>query len=153
EGKVMIRYSAYLTLAACLLVVPRAMSRQPAPAPQGQPSSTGVTSNSRVPVNPYSAPEYAPSPTRHEPYAGDPSGGSGGGVGNGTSPAAGGGNPAGTAAPSGSGPARALVLTLTASGVPHQNGQITWPRILRLAGADSQMQRLEAQLQLAAEQV
>jgi hypothetical protein len=45
------------------------------------------------------------------------------------------------------------VLTLTASGVPHQNGLIAWPRILRLAGADPQMQRLEAQLQLAAEQV
>jgi hypothetical protein len=46
-----------------------------------------------------------------------------------------------------------LLLILSASGVPHKNGQIIWPSILRLANADADIQRMEAQLQLAAEQV
>lgn len=51
------------------------------------------------------------------------------------------------------GPTRALVLILSASGVPHHKGQIDWPPVLRLVRADAEMQRVEAQLHLAAEQV
>jgi hypothetical protein len=37
--------------------------------------------------------------------------------------------------------------------VPNQNGQVAWPLGFRLLRADAQLQQLEAQLQLAAEQV
>ena len=57
------------------------------------------------------------------------------------------------AASSGGGSGRALEVILKASGVPNQNGQVAWPLGLRLLRADSEMQQLEAQLQLAAEQV
>ena len=65
----------------------------------------------------------------------------------------GGGDSASAAAPSGGGSARALEVILKASGVPNQNGQVAWPLGLRLLRADSEMQQLEAQLQLAVEQV
>jgi hypothetical protein len=44
-------------------------------------------------------------------------------------------------------------VILKASGVPKHNGRVAWPSGLRLLGADSQLEQLEAQLQLAAEQV
>ena len=44
-------------------------------------------------------------------------------------------------------------MILKASGVPNRHGQVTWPEALRLLSPDSQLQQLEAQLQLAAEQV
>jgi hypothetical protein len=37
--------------------------------------------------------------------------------------------------------------------VPHHQGQIDWPHVLHLVHADAEMRRVEAQLQLAAEQV
>ena len=64
----------------------------------------------------------------------------------------GGGSPS-AGASSGGGSARALEVILKASGVPNQNGQVAWPRGLRLLRADSQLLQLGAQLQLAAEQV
>ena len=56
-------------------------------------------------------------------------------------------------ASSGGGSARALEVILTASGVPNQHGEVAWPLGLRLLRVDSLMQQLEAQLQLAVEQV
>jgi hypothetical protein len=44
-------------------------------------------------------------------------------------------------------------VILKASGVPNQNGRVAWPVAFRLLEADSLRQQLEAQLQLAAEQV
>jgi hypothetical protein len=44
-------------------------------------------------------------------------------------------------------------VILKASGVPNQHGQVVWPLGFRLLRADAQLQQLEAQLQLAAEQV
>ncbi|MFL5335823.1 MAG: hypothetical protein ACJ8H8_22245 [Geminicoccaceae bacterium] len=64
----------------------------------------------------------------------------------------GGGSPS-AGASSGGGSARALELILKASGVPNQNGQVAWPQAFRLLGAESLTQQLEAQLQLAVEQV
>jgi hypothetical protein len=51
------------------------------------------------------------------------------------------------------GSGRALEVILKASGVPNRNGRVTWPPCFRLLRTDSQRQQLEAQLQLAAEQV
>jgi hypothetical protein len=65
----------------------------------------------------------------------------------------GGGDSASAGASSGGGSARALEVILKASGVPNQNGRVAWPLGLRLLGADSLMQQLEAQLRLAVEQV
>ena len=65
----------------------------------------------------------------------------------------GGGNSASAGASSGGTSARALEVILKASGVPNQHGQVAWPLGLRLLRADSPMQQLEAQLQLAVEQV
>src|SRR5262249_5134023 len=53
----------------------------------------------------------------------------------------------------GDGSARALEVILKASGSPNQNGQVAWPSAFHLLGADSLTQQLEAQLQLAVEQV
>jgi hypothetical protein len=44
-------------------------------------------------------------------------------------------------------------VILKASGVPNRNGQVAWPLAFRLLDADSLTQQLEAQLQLAVEQV
>jgi hypothetical protein len=44
-------------------------------------------------------------------------------------------------------------VILTASGVPNQHGKVVWPPGLCFLGADAQLEQLEAQLQLAAEQV
>jgi hypothetical protein len=66
---------------------------------------------------------------------------------------AGGDDSARARASSGGGSARALEVILKASGVPNQHGQVAWPLGLRLLRADSQKQQLEAQLQLAVEQV
>jgi hypothetical protein len=45
-------------------------------------------------------------------------------------------------------------VIFTASGVPNRNGKVAWPLGLRLLrGADSLRRQLEAQLELAAEQV
>ena len=63
------------------------------------------------------------------------------------------GDSASAGASSGGGSARALEVILTASGVPNQNGRVAWPLGLRLLRADSPRQQLEAQLQLAVEQV
>ena len=76
-----------------------------------------------------------------------------GGGGYGMGGSTGGGDSASAAASSGGGSLRALEVILKASGVPNQNGQVAWPLGLRLLRADSEMQQLEAQLQLAAEQV
>ena len=65
----------------------------------------------------------------------------------------GGGDSASAGASSGGGSARSLEVILKASGVPNQNGQVAWPLAFRLLRADSRTQQLEAQLQLAAEQV
>jgi hypothetical protein len=140
----MIHYGAYLALAASLLAA--------APPLHGE-SASGVSVNAgmadAMPIDSRAATPYTQSRSDQESYAGDQSG-----VGQGV-PAPGAKND--TAPSSGehleNGPARALVLILTASGVPHQNGQIAWPAVLRVLHADAQMQRLEAQLQLAAEQV
>jgi hypothetical protein len=48
---------------------------------------------------------------------------------------------------------RALEVILKASGVPNQNGKVAWPLAFRLLRADSRTEQLEAQLQLAGEQV
>jgi hypothetical protein len=57
------------------------------------------------------------------------------------------------AASSGGSSARALEVILRASGVPNQNGRVDWPVGLRLLRDDSLRHQLEAQLQLAVEQV
>jgi hypothetical protein len=44
-------------------------------------------------------------------------------------------------------------VILKASGVPNRDGKVTWPPGLCVLGADAQLEQLEAQLQLAAEQV
>src|SRR5262249_59924883 len=54
---------------------------------------------------------------------------------------------------SGGGSARALDVILKASGVPNENGRVTWPLGLRLLPVHLQTEQLEAQLQLAVEQV
>jgi hypothetical protein len=64
-----------------------------------------------------------------------------------------GGYSASAAASSGGGSARAVQVILQASGVPIQNGGVAWPWGLRLLGPNAQMQQVEAQLQLAVEQV
>jgi hypothetical protein len=56
-------------------------------------------------------------------------------------------------ASSGGGSARALEVILKASGVPNRNGRVAWPLGLRLLRTGSLRQQLEAQLQLAVEQV
>jgi hypothetical protein len=71
----------------------------------------------------------------------------------GKSGSTGGGDAAGASASSGGGSARALEVILKAGGVPNDRGQVAWPLGLRLLRADGQLQQLEAQLQLAAEQV
>jgi len=91
--------------------------------------------------NPHSAYPYAGTSHGQGQYAGDGYDDSGGAGGNGTGGTSGGGS------------ARAVEVILKSSGVPNQNGQVSWPLGLRLLRADSQMQQLEAQLQLAAEQV
>jgi hypothetical protein len=73
--------------------------------------------------------------------------------GHGLSGTTGGGYSAGTAASSGGGSARALEVILSASGVPNQNGRLAWPLGLRLLRTDAQRHQVEAQLQLAAEQI
>ncbi len=73
--------------------------------------------------------------------------------GSGVGGTAGGGYSAGTASSSGGSPARALEVILNASGVPSQNGRLTWPLGFRLLRTDSQRMQLEGQLHLAAEQI
>jgi hypothetical protein len=65
----------------------------------------------------------------------------------------GGGDPAGASASSGGSSTRALRVILTASGVPNRNGQVTWPAAFHVLGADPLARQLEAQLELAVEQV
>src|SRR5262245_50646331 len=60
--------------------------------------------------------------------------------------------PSAPAAAAGRGSDRAVEVILRASGVPNHNGQVAWPLGLRLLGADSRLQQLGAQLELAAEQ-
>jgi hypothetical protein len=107
----MIRYTTYLTLAACVLA----------------------------------APSYG-----YGQYAGGGYDGTGGQGGYETGGSAG--DSASAAASSGGGSERALEVILTASGVPNEHGQVTWPLGIRLLRADSQVQQLQAQLRLAAEQ-
>ena len=150
---------------------PRAMRQGTDQSPQRQ-SATGM-SDWRFPVEPphaaltpagwpvavtradipYSPFVYAQSGSGYEPYDRQQSGEVADKVGNGAGPATGGESSASLAAASGSGPARALTLILAASGVPHQNGEIAWPPVLRLVNAESEMQRVQALLQLTAEQV
>jgi hypothetical protein len=169
----MIRCTTYLTLAACVMAVPSAMAQGPGLAPQNQPRPTGVIRGARTAVespnrtpaapaapsslsaplsNPSSASSYAGTSYGSEHSAGDGYGGSGGAGGYGRGGSTGGGDSAG-AASSGGGSAQALDVILKASGVPNENGRVTWPLAFRLLRADSLTQQLEGQLQLAAEQV
>jgi hypothetical protein len=168
----MFQFGTYLTLAACALAAPLTTSRQPTRSPQGQTPWTGVVSDSRLaaaspgamsmPAEPSDA--AAQSGNRYSPhaYVQSLSGGeltTGGqsadfrGFENRMSAGTSADNEVTLAASSESGPARALMLILASSGVPNQNGQIIWPPILRRVRAEAEMQRVEAQLQLAAEQV
>jgi hypothetical protein len=124
----MVQFSAYLMLVACVLAAP----------PQVQTPSTGLARDTRHSA---ASPGAASDPAESSAVA------------NGTDSGAGGGNTQTPTATAGEGPARALLLILNASGVPNHNGQIKWPSIFRLVNADADMQRVEAQLQLAAEQV
>ena len=162
EGRLMIRCTTYLTLAACVMAVPGAVAQQPGQGPQNQPRPTGVIRGSRTPVespnrtpldNPHSANSYAGTSYGSGQYAGNGYEGSRGEVGYGMGGSAGGDDSASAGASSGAGSARALEVILKASGVPNQNGQVAWPLAFRLLRADVQTQQLEAQLQLAAEQV
>ena len=144
----MIRYTTYLILAACGMAAPGAVAQQPGQGPQGQPRATASPSVIAPQHDPYSANAYDGTSYSYGPYAGGEYDATGGQIGAGT-----GGDSASAAAPSGSGSARALEVILRASGVPNQHGQVAWPGSLRLVRADSQLQQLEAQLQLAAEQV
>jgi hypothetical protein len=73
----------------------------------------------------------------------------GGGYGGGSN----GGYDSGSAAASSGGvSARALEVILRASGVPNQKGRVAWPLGLRLLRSD-RLKQLEAQLELAVEQV
>jgi len=142
----MMHYGACLALAASLLAA--------APPLHGE-SASGVSANAGLADTMFgsnAATPYHQSRYEYQSYAGEPSG-NGQGVPNATAPAATNDTIPSSGAHLENGPARALVLILTASGVPHQNGQITWPAVLRVLHADVHMQRLEAQLQLAAEQV
>jgi hypothetical protein len=157
EGRLMIRCTTYLTLAACVMAVPSAMAQGPGLAPQNQPRPTGVIRGSRTAVGSPNLTPTALSAPRDNPYsgssyAGDGYGGSGGAGGYGRGGSTGGGDSAG-AASSGGGSAQALEVILKASGVPNQNGRVAWPPAFRLLRADSLTQQLEGQLQLAAEQV
>jgi hypothetical protein len=170
----MIRCTTYFTLAACVMAVPGALAQQPGQGPQNQPRPTGNIRGSRNPVespnpappasaassspiapqyNPNSAYSYAGTSYGNGLYAGEGHDGSEGEGGYGMGGSAGGGRSASAGASSGGGSARALEVIRKASGVPNQNGQVAWPLGFRLLRADSQMQQLEAQLQLAVEQV
>jgi hypothetical protein len=65
----------------------------------------------------------------------------------------GGGDPTSAGAPSGGGSAGALEKILMASGLPNRNGQVAWPSAFRLLRADALVQQVDAQLQVAGEQV
>jgi hypothetical protein len=128
----MTRCTTYLTLAAWAMAVPSAVAQQ---------------------HNPHSAYPYAGTSHDQGQYAGDGYDDSGGEGGYGMGGSTDGSDSSRAAASSGDGSARAVEVILKASGVPNQNGQVSWPLGLRLLRADSQMQQLEAQLRLAAEQV
>lgn len=169
----MIRYTTLLTLAALMMAAPDAVAlqagqdvrveRQPtghrngSGGPFAQPKpTTAPSAQPRVvspPQDPYSGRAAAGNPTDSEKHAGNVNGGSGGvdayGALRNTSTE----NSGGAAPPAGAGVARAYDLILKASEVPTQNGQIAWPSVFRLVGADSKMQQFEAQLQLGAEQL
>jgi hypothetical protein len=174
KGKLMIRCTTYLTLTACVLAVPAAGAQQPGQGTQDQSRPAGVIRGWRplvewpsltppappaspylgVPLgSPYAGQSYAGTPYAYGQYAGDGYGGAAGEGSYGTSGRAGNGDSTGAAASSGGGSARAMQVILNASGVPNQNGQVAWPLGLRLLRADAQLQQLEAQLQLAVEQV
>jgi len=137
----MIRYTTYLTLAACGMAVPGAVAQQPGQAPQHQPLPAASPYLIAPQDNPHSAYSYAGTSYGYGQYAGDGDDGTGGEGWYGTGGGAGG------------GAARALEVILGASGVPNKNGQVAWPVGLRLLRADSELRQLEAQLRLAAEQV
>jgi hypothetical protein len=63
------------------------------------------------------------------------------------------GDPTSASAPSGGGSAGTLEKILTASGVPNRNGQVSWPFAFRVLRADALVQQVDAQLQVAGEQV
>ncbi len=65
----------------------------------------------------------------------------------------GGSDPTSAGAPSGGDSAGALEKILTASGVPNRDGQVSWPFAFRVLRADALVQQVEAQLQVAGEQV
>jgi hypothetical protein len=93
EGRLMIRCTTFLTLAACVMAVPGALAQQPDRSARSDMSSGG-------------------------------------------------------------GSARAREVIFNAIGAPNRAGKLTWPIGLRLLrGADSPRLQLEAQLQLAVEQV
>jgi hypothetical protein len=64
----------------------------------------------------------------------------------------GGGDPASAGASSG-GSTRSLEIILKASGVPNRNGHLAWPSVFRVLPTDGLVQQVEAELQVAAEQV
>jgi hypothetical protein len=141
----MSRCTTCLTLAACVLAVPGAMAQQPAPA--------ASPSLSALPDTRYAASSRAGTPYGSGPYAGEGYDGSGGEGNSGSGGSPGEGDSASATASSGGGAARAVEVILKASGVPNQKGQVTWPLGLRLLRVDEQLQQIEAQLRLAAEQV
>jgi hypothetical protein len=125
EGNLMIRCTTYLTLAACVMAAPSAVAQQPGRGAQ----------------NPHPAYAHAGTSYSYGEYDGDGYDGMGGQGGYGTGGSTGG------------GARRALEVILKASGVPNDHGQVAWPLGFHLLRADAQTQQLEAQLQLAAEQV
>jgi hypothetical protein len=64
-----------------------------------------------------------------------------------------GGDPTSAGAPSGGGSTGALEIIFRASGVPNRNGQISWPFAFRVLRADALVQQVDAELQVAGEQV
>jgi hypothetical protein len=168
------RSMTYLTLAACLAAVPSAVAQQSGHGPQDQPRPPDAARGERTPVespdpappvpagSPYSAASldspyapylYASTPYGYRKCVADRYDGSAAEGRYGTGASAGGGDSASTSTSSGGGSARALEVILNASGVPYQNGQVAWPLGLRLLRADAELQQVEAQLQLAVEQV
>jgi hypothetical protein len=154
EGRLMIRCTTFLPLAACLLAVPSAGAQQPGQDPQTQPRPTAVSRGSRPPAG---VPNLTPraSTATSSGYGQDPGDqyeGPGGEGGYGKGGSTGGGDSPSPAASS-AGSSRAVEVILKASGVPNRNGRVDWPLGLRLLRVDEQRQQLEAQLHLAAEQV
>src|SRR5262249_35276612 len=148
--------TTYLLLAAWVMAVPCAVAQQPGRGPPNQPRPTAPTAAPYLigPLyNPYSAYSDARTSYGYGLYPGDGYDGSGSSGGYGMGGRTGGGESASAAAYSRGGSARAVEVILTASGVPNQHGKVVWPPGLRFLGADAQLEQLEAQLQLAAEQV